>query len=61
MTSSVDWCPHEEKPKHTRAIQSGEAGVEDMPEIYEVRSGMEKGETEKWLLIVSHKTRSREH
>lgn len=43
MISSVDWFPHEEKPKHTRIIQYGEeAAVEDMLEVHEVRSGMEK-------------------
>ena len=43
MISSIDWFPHAEKTKHTRPIQYGEkAAVEDMLEVYEVRSGMEE-------------------
>ncbi|XP_010289782.1 PREDICTED: GMP reductase 1-like, partial [Phaethon lepturus] len=43
MISSIDWFPHEEKTRHTRVIQYGEeAAVEDILEVHEVKSGMEK-------------------
>lgn len=43
MISSIDWFLQEEKTKYTRTIPYGEeAAVEDMLEVCEVRSGMEK-------------------
>lgn len=50
------------KQKETRTIQYGEAAtVVDMLELQEARSKIKKGETNKWLLVVSCKRRCRKH